>query len=391
MNRRTMLHSAMAVCLISAMGGFIAPAQAGTPSPVGTESKATTVEHLIQTEMTARGIPGLQLAIVRHGNIVFSGAYGQANIDALTPVTAHTTFPINSISKAVAGVAAMQLVEAGKLDLDAPLATYLEQLPETWRGITVRQTLTHTSGLPEIADDNVRLIDGAEPDTAWVNVQKVPLKSIAGTKFDYTQTNYVVLGKIIEKLTGTSYANFVRDRQFNVVGLKQTNFADVMTAKTKPQVTLYTYLTLQIEGMKTIGVERSKTPFARTERMPEIMFPAGGVRTTATDLAKWVVALQQHKLVSKASLEQLWKPQPQQDGSYRGFSATINGYGLGWPSARRAEHPAITPVGGARAAVFIYPNDDLSVIVLTNLMGASPEKFVDKIAAIYIPDFAVDK
>ena len=94
------------------------------------------------------------------------------------------------------------------------------------------------------------------------------------------------------------------------------------------------------------------------------------------------------QLVDKAGLAELWKPQPQQDGTYRAFNSTVNGYGLGWPSARRAAHPAVTPVGGARAAIFIYPNDDLTVVVLTNLMGASPEKFVDKIASSYIPDLA---
>ena len=76
------------------------------------------------------------------------------------------------------------------------------------------------------------------------------------------------------------------------------------------------------------------------------------------------------------------------DGSYRGFNKTINGYGLGWPVVRRTAHPAVAPVGGARATLFIYPQDDLAVIVLTNLMGASPDRFVDKIAAIYLPGLA---
>lgn len=374
-----------AIGLIAVMGGLGDSVSARTPSAAEAENKAA-IEQLVQSEMTSRGIPGLQLTIVRQGKILFTGAYGQANIEASTPVTEQTTFPINSISKAVAGVAAMQLVEAGKLDLDAPIKTYLETLPETWSGITARQLLTHTSGLPEIADDNVRLLDGAAPDAAWAKVQTLPLKLSPGTKFDYSQTNYVAMGKIIEKITGESYADFVRDRQFDVVGMKRTRFADVTGAKARPQAaTLYTHLTLRIEGMKTVGVERSKLPFARHEPWTEIVFPAGGVRTTSADLAKWVIALQKQKLVSKDGLQQLWKPQPQADGTYRGFGSTINGYGLGWPSARRADHPAITPVGGARAAIFIYPGDDLSIVVLTNLMGASPEKFVDKIAARYIP------
>lgn len=382
----------VAIGLIVAMGGLPASANARTSSLAQADNKTVAIEQLVQSEMAERGIPGLQLTIVQHGKIIFTGAYGQANIETSTRVTKQTVFPINSISKAVAGVAAMQLVEAGKLDLDAPIRTYLEALPESWSGITVRQILNHMSGLPEISDDNLRLLDGAEPEAAWARVQALPLKLSPGTKFDYTQTNYVVMGKIVEKLTGKSYADFVRDRQFDAVGMERTRFADVTGATTKPQeVQLYTHLTLKVDGMKTVGVERSKLPFARDEPWTEILFPAGGVRTTSTDLAKWVIALQKQKLVNKDSLEQLWKPQPQKDGTYRGFSSTINGYGLGWPSARRADHPAITPVGGARAAIFIYPEDDLSIVVLTNLMGASPEKFVDRIASLSVPGFSVEK
>ncbi|MEG1028858.1 MAG: serine hydrolase domain-containing protein, partial [Brevundimonas sp.] len=255
--------------------------------------------------------------------------------------------------------------------------------------ITVRQILTHTSGLPEIIDDNTRLIDGASPDAAWAKVQELPLRSAPGTQYAYNQTGYALMGKIIEKLSGQRFVDFVREGQFNAAGMAQARFGH--TADTVPELaSLYTYLTLKMEGMRAVGVERSETPMARHETWPAYMHPTGGVQTTARDLAAWVIALQNRKLVSERSLEQLWAPQQLPDGSYRGFNRTINGYGLGWPSIRRAEHPAITPTGGDRAAIFIYPEDDLTVIVLTNLMGASPQKFVDKIAAQYIPDLAVE-
>jgi CubicO group peptidase (beta-lactamase class C family) len=382
-----------AIGLIAVMGGLGSIANARTPSVSETENKRVVIQQVVQSEMTARGIPGLQLTIVQHNKIVFTGLYGHANIEAKTPVTEQTIFPINSMSKAFSGVAAMQLVEAGKLDLDASLATYLEELPASWRDITVRQILTHMSGLPEIVDDNLRLIDGAEPDIAWAKVLKLPLDFPPGEKFDYTQTNYVVLGKIIEKLRGESFSNFVRDRQFDKARMKRTSFADTsgVAANASPQVAqLYTYLTLLTQGTKTIGVERSKVPLVRNEPWTESLLPAGGIQTTSTDLAKWVIALQKLKVVKKSSLEQLWKPQPQKDGSYRGFNAMINGYGLGWPSARRSAHPAITPIGGERSAIFIYPEDDLTVIVLTNLLGASPQKFVDQIASAYVPDLIIE-
>lgn len=380
-----MLRNSAATALIAATCGLFSIAAARAQPAAEVESKAGAVERLVQGEMAARGIPGAQVVIVQRKKIVFSAAYGLANLEAATPVTKQTAFPINSISKAVAGVAVMQLVEAGKLDLDAPLKSYLESLPEAWRSVTVRHALTHMSGLPEIVDDNVRAIDGAGPEEAWKKVQELPLDSQPGTRFDYTQTNYVVIARLIETLTKQPYADFVRERQFAPLNLKRTSFS---SAAEPDAASLYTYLTLLIKGMKTVGVERSKVPLLRQEPMAAYMDPAGGVKTTATDLATWTNAVQNLSLLSQSSLEQLWKPQAQKDGTYRGFNALVNGYGLGWPSARRAAYPAITPVGGARAAVFIYPKDELTVVVLTNLMGASPEKFIDKIAAVYLPGLA---
>ena len=115
-----------AIGAIAVMCVFHGSANARPQPAAKAEDKAVAIERLVQSEMTARGIPGAQLTIVQRGKIVFTGAYGHANVEAATPVTKQTLFPINSISKAVAGVAAMQLVEAGKLDLDArsqPIST----------------------------------------------------------------------------------------------------------------------------------------------------------------------------------------------------------------------------------------------------------------------------
>ena len=378
-----------AIGLIAIMGGLADSADAQATPVAEADNRAAAIDQLVQGEMASRRIPGLQLAIVKNGEIIFTGAYGQSNLETAKPVAERTVFGVNSISKAFTGVAAMQLVEAGKLDLDASVTQYLEGLPASWEAITVRQVLTHTSGLPEIIDDNTRLIDGASPDAAWAKVQELPLRYAPGTQYAYNQTGYALMGKIIEKISGQPFVDFVREGQFNAAGMEQARFGH--TADTVPELaSLYTYLTLKMEGMRAVGVERSETPMARHETWPAYLHPTGGVQTTARDLAAWVIALQDRKLVSEKGLEQLWTPQQLPDGSYRGFNRTINGYGLGWPSIRRAEHPAITPTGGDRAAIFIYPEDDLTVIVLTNLMGASPQKFVDRIAAQYIPDLAVE-
>lgn len=380
-----MSRIAAAIGLIAVMGGLGGIANANTPPLPAAEEKTIEIRDLVQKEMASGGIPGLQLAIVQQGKLVFTGAYGRVNIETPAPVTERTVFPINSISKAFTGIAVMQLVEAGKLDLDAPITKYLKGSPQAWAGITIRQLLAHSSGLPEIIDDNARLIDGAAPDAAWAKVQELPLKFSPGTQYSYNQTGYVALGKIIEQLAGESFADFVRHRQFNVAKMGQTRFGNEADAHLN-LAPLYTHLTMQIKDMKTVGVTRSETPHARSEVFPDYVYPAGGIRSTAKDLAEWIITLQKLKLINKDSLAQLWTPQALKDGTYRGFDKTINGYALGWPVVRRAAHPAIAPTGGARAAIFVYPNDDLTVIVLTNLLGASPQRFIEKIASIYLPD-----
>jgi CubicO group peptidase (beta-lactamase class C family) len=120
------------------------------------------VATFLQSEMRKRGIPGLQVAVVQNGKVVLLGAYGLANIEDSVPVSDHTLFPINSATKSFTGVAAMELVEDGKLDLAAPVSQYLDALPTGWRAVTIRQLLTHTSGIPNIVNPNTgKFITGA--------------------------------------------------------------------------------------------------------------------------------------------------------------------------------------------------------------------------------------
>jgi CubicO group peptidase (beta-lactamase class C family) len=131
-------------------------------SLVGVFAQSTAVpvglEAYLKSEMQKRKIPGLQIAIVRGGRIVMQGAYGIANLENSVPVTRQTVFSINSATKSFTGVAIMQLVEAGKVDLDAPVSRYLDGLPTAWQTVKIRQLLSHTSGIPNIMDGSARAV-----------------------------------------------------------------------------------------------------------------------------------------------------------------------------------------------------------------------------------------
>ncbi|WP_460623092.1 serine hydrolase [Hymenobacter tenuis] len=346
-------------------------------------AQATTspdsLDRFVQAKMKQLRIPGLQLAVIRQGKIVKLEHYGLANLQDSIPVMAHTRFTINSITKAFVGVAVMQLVEEGKLDLTAPVSRYLPGLPAAWQPVTVRQLLTHTSGLPEVMNDD-DMVTEANASAAWAQVQTKPMSFQPGEKFAYNQTNYVLLGQIIDKLSGQPFAQFIQERQLNVVGMPRTGFGDAHNVI--PHAARgYTFYHM-VDGQ----MGRSKQLRNVFEMFPPFLRTAAGLNSTAEELARWVLALQQGQLLKTSSLATLWTPGNLNNGTQRGFSGFLNGYALGWPTISRAEHPAVAPVGGGRNALFVYPKDELAIVVLTNLQGANPDNFVDEIASHYLPD-----
>ena len=147
------------------------------------------VEPLIQREMRERRIPGVQVAVVKDGKIVLRKSFGTADIQRSLPVTNKTVFPIYSCTKAFTGVAIMQLVEDGKVDLSASVSRYLDGLPPAWQKITIRQLLTHVSGLPNILNvlDPVTygLPHGMNEEQLWTKLKSLPVNSPPGERFSY--------------------------------------------------------------------------------------------------------------------------------------------------------------------------------------------------------------
>jgi CubicO group peptidase (beta-lactamase class C family) len=334
-------------------------------------------EALLRREMRERRVPGLQAAVVKHGNIVLLTSLGVADLQTAAPVTNKSVFAIYSCTKAFTGVAIMQLVEDGKIDLSASVSRYLDGLPPAWEPITIRQLLTHVSGLPNI----LRALDpatyglgnGATAETIWSKTKAMPMEFSPGERFSYNQTNYALLGKIIDKFAEKPFAQVFRERQFQIAGMSHTGFGDARDVV--PNMTrTYRYVT-HLDGQR-LSEEKLVHDYAE---FPEFRRTASGMNSTAEDLARWLIALQQGKLLrTKASLQTLWT-----SGSYTNSSQPQ--WALGWVTKPRPKHRAVIATGGSRAAIFVYPEDDLAVVVLTNFAGSFPEEFVDELAGFYEP------
>ncbi|WP_081675013.1 serine hydrolase [Daejeonella oryzae] len=337
-------------------------------------SQTDDIDAFLITKMQQRNIPGMQIAIVKNGEIVKLGNYGVANLQDSVPVTENTVFVINSITKAFTGVAIMQLVEAGKLNLSLPVSTYLDDLPEVWRSVTIQQLLSHTSGIPDIVDEETDLIEKGE-EASWKKVQTLPNDFKPGERFSYNQTNYLVLGRVIDKLSGMPFTELIIKEQLQKVGMTTTAKAGFGGSRD-----------VTANGAREYRFTKGK----HTNMyfwLPPSLQTAAGMSSTAKELANWTIALQNKQLLKEdQSLAALWTPARLIGGRLGGFSGFLNGYAVGWPIVAREEHPAAAAVGGNRSAVFVYPDDNLSIIVLTNLMGAQPESFVDELAGFYIPD-----
>lgn len=347
-------------------------------------AQATTekVNHLLNAAMKEQKIPGLQLVVIKNEKIILSKAKGLANVEFSVPVTDSTIFSINSIAKIFTGTAIMQLVEEGKINLDNTVGYYLDSLPANWQQVTLKQLLGHISGLPDIEDDFTGgLVGNKGEDTAWKVVQTMPLQFKPGEQFSYNATNYLLLQRIIEKFGQLPFEQYIQQHELDIVGMRKTIFGnsyDVVKGKAP------TYMYYQ-KDKNTGEMIKSEKLFQTYENFPKTFRADAGMYTKATDMGKWLISLtSEHRLLTDSkSIKTMWTPVKLNNGKTEGFGGILNGYALGWLVVDRNEHPAVAAIGGGRAAIMIYPRDNLAIILFTNLSGCAPELIIDKIAKLY--------
>jgi CubicO group peptidase (beta-lactamase class C family) len=340
-------------------------------TPVAIARANDQTRALLKARMAERHIPALQVAVVVHGRVVMSEAYGVADIEQKIAASRQTLFPLNSATKSFTGVTIMQLVEAGKVDLEAPISRYLDGLPEKWRTIRIRQLLAHSSGLPNIVDES-GLIRGASDAEAWAKVQTLPMDGETGTGFAYNQTNYVLLGRLIEKVSGRPFEQFLTERQFTPAALPAARFGDGYDL-VPGRADVY----IRQHAGRGAGLADKDALYHWIDEIPVSTRAGAGLYLTADDVAQWIIALQGGRLLSPASLARMWQPDVLNDG-------TANIWAMGWPILAGTKRRAVGGIGGGRSTFFVYPDEGVAVIVMTNLVGANPQNMIDTIAGHYI-------
>ena len=344
--------------------------QTGDPS-----SRADT---WLREQLATRKIPGMAVAVVQDGKVVFERAYGLANIELNVPVTSSTRFIIASTTKAWASTAIMMLVEQGKVGLDQPVGDLVPGLPAAWRSVPIRRLLSHTSGLPDVSlSANTGEMIAHDRDSAIMLAGAKPLEFPVGTQWSYNQTNYVLLGMVIDRVTGTPFMTWILEHIARPLGLASPIFGD-SRAVIPGRTTQYTKWALAAEGPPRPLDSLRVVAYL----YDSFMHMAAGLNSTAGDLARFGDAVRSGRLIKSALRDTMWTAIALADGKTFRFRGT-SGMGLGWAVDDDPAGKIAGMDGGAAASFRVYPVRKLSVAVLTNLQGSGPDELVRGVADFF--------
>src|SRR5436190_3576105 len=339
---------------------------------VSVAATADRFDRDIPAAMRREHVPGLSFAVVRNGQLVRSGGYGLANLEWGARVTPDTKFEIASMSKMFVGAAARILIEDGKLNPDEAVSRYFPTAPQSWSGMKVRHLLTMSSGLPEdFGVENIPynqdVIGPADDATMWRAFFDLRLQAPIGRRFVYSGTNYALLGHIVATASNTSYQEFVRERILAHAGMRDSSFIDNTAVVAR-----------RASGYRRTGSGDLKNGWYLGQYLHSR--PDVGILTTAPDLAKWLVALEQRKIVRAP--EALWEQTVSDTGSPLDYS-------YGWMTDTWLGHRRQSHAGGYRTGfhTFIarYPDDGIGIVVLTNCDFSAVRDYVNTIAEVFIP------
>jgi D-alanyl-D-alanine carboxypeptidase len=349
-------------------------------SAVDTGARADDVDEYIEAQMRKQQIPGLSLAVVQAGKVVKMKGYGLANVELNVAATPSTVYELQSITKTFVACGIMLLAEDGKLGLDDKITRYLTGLPEAWSEVTVRQLLTHTSGIPSFVQDQgsgqaiiafAQKVESSEEIVRWAAAR--PLKFAPGEGRKYSSTGYHLLGMIIEKVAGKPWGQFLHDRVFAPLGMTSTR---VYSAED--------IIPNRASGYLRFGELKNGLWFTPAYRESA----AGGLVSTVQDMARWESALEAGTILKPSTLAEMVVPTKlRSDSVVQERDGTR--YGLGWDLPTYQGHRVMAHggdhVSGFTANFSRFIDDKLGIIVLANLMPMDVVAITKGVAAFYIP------
>jgi CubicO group peptidase (beta-lactamase class C family) len=322
-----------------------------------------TIDRFISTEMSRQRIPGMAVAVVKSGELVLAKGYGFANLEHQVPVTTHGIFQSGSIGKQFTAAAIMLLEEQGRLRLDDRIASYLPRTKARWGSITLRQLLTHTSGIPEYEDQVDERRNYSERQLTEI-VGLLPRRSPPGHKFDYSNSGYLLLGVIIRTITGEFHGDYIRENVFRPLGMKTASIAS--DAEIVPnRVAGY-----RIGNGRILNQDWVSPTFNQTAD--------GCFLLSLEDFLAWERGVRARALLKTESWSQTFAPVVLKSGK-------VYPYGFAWEIKRKGGQTVHGHDGsfrGFEALLTRYIEEDLTVIALANLADVDLTPVAEHIAKL---------
>ena len=330
-------------------------------SPLSPDAKAK-IDTAVTQVLSSTKVPSASIAVVKDGRIAYLQAYGLARLNPPMEATPQMQYSIGSISKQFTAAAVLLLAQEGKLTLEDPVSKYLPQLTRA-KEVTIRMLLSHTSGYQDYWPEDYVMTSMMVPTTAqhildvWA---KRPLDFDPGTQWQYSNTNFVIAGRIVEQVSGTPLIDLLKKRIFVPLGMDNVYDTD---ASKLPATDPTGY------ERHALGPQRP-TPLEGTGWM----FAAGELAMPAHDLALWDISIIDRSLLDAASYAQMFKPVLLKNG-------VSSGYGLGVFLGKRDGRAIIEHSGEVSGFVsenLVFPDDRAAIIVLTNEMATSAASLIAK-------------
>ncbi|MEO7910980.1 MAG: serine hydrolase domain-containing protein [Roseiflexaceae bacterium] len=322
-------------------------------SPLG-----QTLDNYLNDIVNAGWFQGAVL-VARDGQLILSKGYGMADAAHATPNSVQTRFRLASVTKQFTAAAIMILQARGQLNIQDAICAHVPDCPAAWRDITIRNLLTHTSGLANYTDFmsyEPSQMQPTSPDELIARFRNEPLLYPPGTTYSYENSDYVLLGRIIEQVSGQSYADFLHDAIFAPLKMRDSGVATGLGNDPGYAV-----------GYGSVG---APAPPLDTSTL----FSAGGLYSTVEDLYRWDQALSSDVLLPAALRSQMFTP-------------FLRDYACGWmvdrPGDRlRISHPGL--IDGFATYIARYPDDHITVIVLSNLDSSNATGIGDYLASLVL-------
>ncbi|MCI0668751.1 MAG: beta-lactamase family protein [Methylococcaceae bacterium] len=330
---------------------------------VGFAQDIVQMTEAVKAQADGNGFMGSVL-VAQGDKVIFEMNAGWANTEWKVPNSATTKFRLGSVTKQFTAAAILLLEERDKLHEGDPVSKYIKGVPAAWQAITLRHLLTHTSGIPDFTELPANYkewkIFGLAPSMLFERIRDLPLDFKSGERFKYSNTGYVLLGWIVELVSGQTYREFVKQNIFDPVGMVDSGY-DSSVAIIPQRASGYEARS-DARGLRNANYIDMRTPHG-----------AGGLYPTTGDLLKWTQALFGGKLLQPSSLERMITPD--KDGYAFGLRVgTING-------RKRFAHAG--GIDGFGSFLAYFPASGVTIVVLSNVAGPAAPQLEERLETIY--------